>query len=141
VNDALFASLPAKSPYGATETLLIQPTGKLNPHITLACARAYTAVSVAVSCTVQGERATADSPTPSGTVTFSVSAGPGAFSPTSCTLLLSPGSTTTCTTSYKPSGTGSDTRTDVLLAKYAGDSRYGAMTAAVEMRVYATLPL
>ena len=57
-----------------------------------------------------------------------------------CTLYPLPNSSAACTVNYRPSGLGTSTRKDTVVAAYAGNGTYsssqGSVTVAVEPMIW-----
>jgi hypothetical protein len=76
------------------------------------------------TCTAKVTDTTTASDTPTGTVSWS--GGSNAFAPTSCTL-----SARTCSVTYTPSSTGTQT----ISAHYAGTATHDASTGSLKLKV------
>jgi hypothetical protein len=103
---------------------------KTKPELTVTCPTT-TQSGTSVSCTAH---LTDGSTAATGTLSFAAAASKGTLSSHSCTIS---GHDNTCSTTYLPTGTGSQSRKDTITVTYAGDTHYTSARATTTIGVTA----
>jgi hypothetical protein len=104
--------------YGSSHTFALAVSTVIrSTSASLTCSPSSLQVGSSSTCTATvTDTSSGTSIAPTGAVSFA-STGPGAFSPSACTL-AGTGASPTCTVAYAPTGSGTDT----ITATYGGDS-------------------
>ena len=108
----------------------------LNPTKTsVTCSPSTVVAGNATTCTATVTDTAGSPTTPSGTVSFSSSPGPGGFTGSPCTLSGS-GASASCSVTYTPSATTSNpVRTDTITATYGGDDTHSGGSGTIDETV------
>lgn len=126
--------LEAKEPYPVA--VLWDTTDSTSTRVTCAPVSVFAGASSRCKATVTDTEPKAPS-APTGAVTFT-SSGQGSFSASGCTLAPAGAVTASCQFAYTPSApTSSPAHTDVITARYSGDSLHGPSSGVANVQVLA----
>lgn len=121
--------------YGQRRSAVIAVPAELPVNMRLFCDPGTIVPGHSTYCSATVNPGTGHLPSPTGTVTFTVTNSRGMVTPTSCVLV-----DFSCGVSYTPTGVGTGWRKDTITASYSGDSEWGPASTTISVSVPSRQP-